>query len=139
MEGYLAHHGVKGMKWGVRRYRNQDGSLTSEGREQYTSTASSSRQSFADRAARRSREREYKKLMRERLYGGFVSFGKELAKSVFSDTVKNLTDNGNAVRFGKYITERFLGNKSALLDSIVSTKLGNSNDAGDNDDDDDDE
>lgn len=30
---YLAHHGVKGQKWGVRRYQNEDGSLTSEGRQ----------------------------------------------------------------------------------------------------------
>lgn len=28
----LTHHGVKGMKWGVRRYRNKDGTLTAEGR-----------------------------------------------------------------------------------------------------------
>lgn len=28
----LEHHGVKGMKWGVRRYQNPDGSLTAEGR-----------------------------------------------------------------------------------------------------------
>lgn len=29
---YLEHHGVKGQKWGIRRYRNYDGSLTAEGR-----------------------------------------------------------------------------------------------------------
>lgn len=31
-QNYLAHFGVKGMKWGVRRYQNPDGSLTSAGK-----------------------------------------------------------------------------------------------------------
>lgn len=30
---YLEHHGVLGMKWGVRHYQNPDGSLTSEGQK----------------------------------------------------------------------------------------------------------
>lgn len=30
----LVHHGVKGMKWGVRRYQNKDGSLTAAGKKQ---------------------------------------------------------------------------------------------------------
>lgn len=32
MEYELYHHGILGMKWGIRRYQNKDGSLTPEGR-----------------------------------------------------------------------------------------------------------
>lgn len=31
----LFHHGIKGQKWGVRRYTNPDGTLTAEGRQRY--------------------------------------------------------------------------------------------------------
>ena len=34
-EDYLMHHGVKGQKWGLRQYQNEDGSLTDLGREHY--------------------------------------------------------------------------------------------------------
>lgn len=35
MSSYLAHHGIKGQKWGERKYQYKDGSLTPEGRRRY--------------------------------------------------------------------------------------------------------
>lgn len=33
MDNEVYHHGVKGMKWGVRRYQNKDGTLTNTGKK----------------------------------------------------------------------------------------------------------
>lgn len=36
MEYELYHWGIKGMKWGIRRFQNKDGSLTPAGRKRYS-------------------------------------------------------------------------------------------------------
>ena len=51
MNDYIAHHGVKGQKWGVRRYQNSDGSYTNAGKLRYRST------SIGSALARRSNEK----------------------------------------------------------------------------------
>ena len=35
MNNELYHYGIKGMKWGIRRYQNSDGSLTAAGKRRY--------------------------------------------------------------------------------------------------------
>lgn len=31
----LYHHGIKGQRWGIRRFQNEDGTLTQEGKDRY--------------------------------------------------------------------------------------------------------
>lgn len=33
---YVMHFGIKGMRWGVRRYQNKDGTLTPAGKVRYS-------------------------------------------------------------------------------------------------------
>lgn len=41
----LYHHGIKGQKWGVRRFQNEDGTRTEAGKERYRSSSESSENS----------------------------------------------------------------------------------------------
>lgn len=38
---YLVHHGIKGQKWGVRRFQNPDGTLTDAGKKRYATNGKS--------------------------------------------------------------------------------------------------
>lgn len=46
----LYHHGIKGQRWGIRRYQNPDGTLTAAGKERYTSAGEQKK--FANKLAK---------------------------------------------------------------------------------------
>lgn len=90
-EMYLAHHGILGMKWGLRRYQNKDGSLTPAGKTRYSGSSnprhkpSSARKVAKQRAAALEKARKAK-----------------AEKKAFEEARQKALRSGNATEVLKY-------------------------------------
>ena len=115
----LTHHGIKGMRWGKRRYQNPDGSLTPEGKkrygdlsEEYTkahtrkSIKSMSNAELRSRNERLRLEQEYSRLSQTR-----VSAGKKWVTGILVGVATSIA-TGYATKYGKIGVE-YLGGKVA--------------------------
>ena len=91
----LAHYGIKGMKWGVRRYQNKDGSYTNAGKRRRRSQNSSDYEetrSLRRKSSKQLSNEELKKLNKRlnleseyrRLNPRGIFRGQQAAKTVIS-------------------------------------------------------
>ena len=84
----LQHHGIKGQKWGVRRYQNADGSLTSAGYKHYDRQAKKDAKEYA-------RAKMY--------YGQGAGTRRKLIKATVEERSKN---SAYKESFNKYLNEQ---------------------------------
>lgn len=120
MDDYLEHHGILGMKWGVRRYQNKDGSLTAEGRKHYNvKTVNSTRMELAgaesDREKRTILTKATNKAMGDQVKGMVAGTGSVIAGSLAKQAVARAAA-GTVVRDLVYNS---LTGTSSLVTSVI--------------------
>ena len=94
MHNELYHWGIKGMKWGVRRYQNEDGTLTLAGRRRYGETHSRTLRTGTEvqNISRRRLESGGKKS--NRLYASYTDYD----KSTYEDMMGNFQYDGHGYK-----------------------------------------
>ena len=136
---YLMHHGIKGQKWGVRRFQNPDGTRTVAGKkrekenridhdtltkstnakELYKNRSQLSDKELQDRLNRLRNEQELKRMADN------SSNGRSSAKKILKDNGKELAKelSKNVMRAGAIAAGKIIVKKSLPIIAGVGVKL----------------
>lgn len=130
----LWHWGIKGMKWGVRRYQNPDGTLTAEGKRRYNDHPDYTR-AHEKKSVRELSDAELNaiinRLQKEKQYNSLTATPSKMKKAVTIagsiatalGTIGSLYNNyNNTVRIGKTILDSDAF-KNAMAGTAVSVVM----------------
>lgn len=128
----LKHWGVKGMKWGVRRYQNADGSLTAAGKKRYNKDYESQARNMSDSELRS----QINRMNLERRYMDLSRSGKSKVSGALDVTdkaanvgsgVKNFKTNRNMLKGKTSPGTQIKGDIAGQSLSIVSKSAQTAN------------
>lgn len=116
LENELYHHGIKGQRWGVRRFQNEDGSLTSAGRKRYEVGDKMDANDPNDSAVTRKVKRNYNEMTDKEFMNRY-----KVSKKTYMKRVNKYGDpymNSPLSKMGKKLTEQKQAKRKRAVESI---------------------
>lgn len=112
----LYHHGIKGQKWGIRKYQNEDGTLTAEGKARY---------GYDETTGKLSKEgRKVEKSDRKTALKDAIKIQKDIKKEYGGIFGTSARDRNNIKKETNRIVREKYGSKTVKDLSAHNTKVG---------------
>lgn len=116
LENELYHHGIKGQRWGIRRFQNEDGSLMSAGRKRYKVGDKMDTNDPNDSSVTRKVKRNYNEMSDKEFINRY-----KVSKKTYMKRVNKYGDpyaNSPLAKMGKKLTEQKQEKRKRAVESI---------------------
>lgn len=111
----LTHHGIKGMKWGKRRFQNADGSLTAAGKARYRDAMDVAEKKAAYKSANKEARKAVNKTIDRRSQAHSLSKKRRQAYDALVEDAANKTNKAAELE-KEYKSAKKAANRAAVKD-----------------------